>query len=110
MARVVYARFDVWLISLDPAKGSEMRKTRPCLIISPKEINDYMKTVLIAPLTSTIKNFPFRVKCYFQDHQGEIALDHIRSVDKTRLVKRLGTINEQTALELCRTLNALFEY
>lgn len=69
-----------------------------------------MNTVLIAPLTSTIKNLPFRVKCYFHDHQGEIALDHIRSVDKSRLVKRLGAINEETAFELCRILDALFEY
>ena len=74
MAGIVYCRFEVWLVSLDPSKGSEIQKTSPCVIISPKEINDYMNTVLIAPLTSTIKEFPFRLNCNFQNHQGQIAL------------------------------------
>lgn len=85
MAGIKYKRFDVWLVSLDPTKGGEIKKTRPCIIVSPKEINEYMKTVLIAPLTSTIKRFPFRLNCNFQNHQGQIALDHLRSVDKAGL-------------------------
>lgn len=110
MARITYARFDVWLVSLDPAKGSEIKKTRPCVIISPKEMNEYMKTVLIAPLTSTIKRFPFRLNCNFNNHQGQIALDHLRSVDKIRLVKKVGRIDEKTALETCQLLNEIFGY
>lgn len=101
MAGIKYTRFDIWLVSLDPAKGSEIKKTRPCIIISPKEINEHMKTVLIAPLTSTIKGFPFRLNCTFQNHAGQIALDHLRSVDKIRLVKKMGHIHEETAMELC---------
>ena len=69
-----------------------------------------MKTVLIAPLTSTIKRFPFRLNCNFKNHQGQIALDHLRSVDKTRLVKKVGRIDEKTALEMCQLLNEIFEY
>ncbi len=110
MARVGYYRFEVWLVNLEPVKGSEIKKTRPCVIISPKEINDNMQTVLIAPLTSTLTRFPFRLSCTFEHHQGQIALDHIRSVDKTRLIKRLGNIEEKTAIEICQLLNVLFEY
>lgn len=110
MAGIKYIRFDVWLVTLDPATGSEIKKTRPCVIISPKEINEYMKTVLIAPLTSTIKRFPFRLNCNFQDHPGQIALDHLRSVDKSRLVKKIGQIDKETALEMCQLLNVIFEY
>jgi mRNA interferase MazF len=69
-----------------------------------------MQTVLIAPLTSTITRFPFRLHCTFQHHRGQIALDHLRSVDKSRLLKRLGSIEENTAIDLCQLLNVLFEY
>jgi mRNA interferase MazF len=110
MAGIIYLRFEVWLVTLDPTKGGEIKKTRPCVIISPKEINEHMKTILIAPLTSTIKRFPFRLNCNFQNHEGQIALDHLRSVDKTRLVKKIGHIDEDIAVELCRLLNELFEY
>ena len=92
MARITYTRFDVWLVDLDPVMGSEIKKTRPSVIISPKEINQHMNTVIIAPLTSTIKNFPFRLNCKIQNHNGQIAPDHIRSVDKIRLVRKVGVI------------------
>lgn len=92
MPRITYTRFDVWLVDLDPVMGSEIKKTRPSVIISPKEINQHMNTVIIAPLTSTIKNFPFRLNCKFQNHNGQIAPDHIRSVDKIRLVRKVGVI------------------
>jgi mRNA interferase MazF len=110
MAGIIYSRFEVWLVSLDPAKGSEIRKTRPCIIISPKEINDHMNTVIVAPLTSTIKNFPFRLNCRFRNHNGQIALDHIRSVDKIRLVKNIGIIKGATAREICQLLHSIFEF
>lgn len=110
VARVNYSRFDVWLVNLEPVKGREIKKTRPCIIISPNEINDNMQTVLIAPLTSTITSFPFRLNCDFQQHQGQVALDHIRSVDKIRLVKKLGEIEDTTAMNLCQLLHVLFEY
>lgn len=110
MAAITYSRFDVWLVSLDPAKGNEIKKTRPCVIISPKEINDHMNTVIIAPLTSTIKNFPFRLNCKFQDHNGQIALDHIRSVDKSRLVKKLGNMDQSTSMHICQLLIEIFDF
>src|SRR6185312_12094279 len=110
MAAITYSRFDVWLVSLDPTKDNEIKKTRPCVIISPKEINDHMNTVIIAPLTSTIKNFPFRLNCKFQDHNGQIALDHIRSVDKSRLVKKLGNMDQSTSMHICQLLIEIFDF
>lgn len=86
-------RFDVYLVGLDPTEGSEIRKTRPCLIISPDEMNRHIRTVIVAPMTSTIKNYPTRVTTSFQKKQGQIVLDQIRTVDKERLMKKLGTIS-----------------
>ncbi|BAU15649.1 transcriptional modulator of MazE/toxin MazF [Leptolyngbya sp. NIES-3755] len=99
MAMVV-RRFDVFLVQLDPTVGFEIQKTRPCVIISPDEMNRSLKTVLIAPLTSVKRNFPFRVDCQFQGKEGQIVLDQIRAVDKTRLVQLLGqvTSDEQRAI------------
>lgn len=99
-------RFEVYLISLDPTKGSEMTKTRPCLIISPNEMNRHIRTVIIAPMTSTIKNYPTRVTITFQKKRGQIVLDQIRTVDKQRLIKKLGKISS-TAQD--KTLNVLQE-
>ena len=112
MARVnaSYLQFEVWKVTLEPVKGSEIAKTRPCVIISPDEMNKYLNTVIIAPLTSTRKNYPFRINCDFQNHPGQIALDHIRSVDKERLTNRLGAIDEQTALLVCDVLIKMFSY
>ena len=94
-------RFDVHLISLDPTKGSEIRKTRPCLIISPDEMNKHIRTVIIAPMTSTIKNYPTRVTTTFQGRKGQIVLDQIRTVDKSCLIKNFGSISKaaEKALE-----------
>ncbi|WNZ43634.1 type II toxin-antitoxin system PemK/MazF family toxin [Leptolyngbya boryana CZ1] len=94
MAMVV-RRFDVFLVQLDPSVGSEIQKTRPCVIISPDEMNRLLKTVLIAPLTSVRRNFPFRVDCQFQGKAGQIVLDQIRAVDKARLVQFLDQICEE---------------
>jgi mRNA interferase MazF len=92
----VVTRFDIYLVDLEPTRGSEIRKTRPCVIISPDEMNRPLRTVIIAPLTSTRKGYPSRVSCQFENKAGEIVLDQIRTVDKTRLAKRLGTLDLPT--------------
>ncbi|HOG94565.1 MAG TPA: type II toxin-antitoxin system PemK/MazF family toxin, partial [Opitutaceae bacterium] len=86
---MVVQRFDVWLVTLDPTVGSEIRKTRPALVVSPDEMNAHISTVIIAPMTTKGRNYPTRVPCTFQGKTGEIVLDQLRTVDKTRLVKRL---------------------
>ncbi|MDI6400519.1 type II toxin-antitoxin system PemK/MazF family toxin [Balneolaceae bacterium ANBcel3] len=101
-------RFDVFLISLDPTKGSEIKNTRPCLIISPDEMNRHIKTVIIAPITSTLKPYPTRVTTTFQGKQGQIVLDQIRTVDKRRLVKKLGVISDPAQSEVLNTLQSMF--
>jgi mRNA interferase MazF len=103
-------RFEVWLVNLDPTQGSEINKTRPCIVISPDELNRYLRTVTIAALTSSQRAYPSRVDCQFQGRDGQVALDHIRSVDKTRLVRKLGVISEVTAKEICERLAMLFRY
>lgn len=99
MAMVVN-RFDVFLVNLDPTIGSEIKKTRPCLIISPNEINHHISTVIVAPMTTKGQTYPTRVTCQFQGKEGQIVLDQIRTIDKTRLVKLLGqiTTEEQKAV------------
>lgn len=87
---MVVVRFEVWLVTLDPTRGSEIAKTRPCLVISPDSVNHALNTVIVAPLTSTRKPYPTRVDCQFDGREGQIALDQTRSVDKVRLMKRLG--------------------
>jgi len=101
-------RFEVHLISLDPTKGSEIRKTRPCLIISPDEMNKHIRTVIIAPMTSTIKNYPTRVTTTFQGKKGQIVLDQIRTVDKGRLIKNLGTISKAAEDKVLGVLQEMF--
>lgn len=97
---VVVNRFDVFLINLDPTIGSEIHKTRPCVVISPDEMNKYIATVIVAPMTTKGQSYPTRIACQFQGKDGQIVLDQIRTVDKTRLVKKLGQINsdEQKAV------------
>ncbi|PHX54939.1 type II toxin-antitoxin system PemK/MazF family toxin [Tychonema bourrellyi FEM_GT703] len=99
MAMVV-ERFDVFLVNLDPTVGSEIHKTRPCLVISPDEMNKAIATVIIAPMTTKGKLYPSRIVCHFQGKDGQIILDQIRTVDKNRLVKYLGQISadEQKAV------------
>ena len=103
-------RFEVWLVNLDPTQGSEINKTRPCVVISPDELNRYLRTVTIAALTSVGRDYPSRVNCQFQGKAGQVALDHIRSVDKSRLVRKLGTISATTAQGVCARLAELFQY
>jgi mRNA interferase MazF len=107
---MVIKRFEVWLVNLDPTVGHEMKKTRPALIISPNVTNKHLGTVIIAPLTSTIKHFPTRIICIFQKRQGQIALDQLRAVDKARLIKRIGKMDEKTNKVVCDTLYQYFKF
>lgn len=107
---MVVKRFEVWLVNLDPTIGREIRKTRPCLIISPDVTNKYLDTVTAAPMTSIIKTYPTRVTCVFQKRQGQVVLDQIRTVDKIRLVKKLGTMDEKTSKVVCDLLVQFFKY
>jgi mRNA interferase MazF len=109
MAMVV-KRFDVYLVNLDPTIGSENQKTRPCLIISPDEMNRNIRTAIIAPMTSAHKDYPTRVSCTFQKKKGQIVLDQLRTIDKTRLVKKLGTIDSKTQLDVISILQRLFAF
>lgn len=101
-------KFDVYLINLDPTIGSEIRKTRPCVVISPDELNDALMTLIIAPLTSTHKAWPTRIDVVFQRRKGQVALDQIRTIDRARLVKKLGTINEHSRAQITATLLEMF--
>ena len=109
MAMVVN-RFDVYLINLDPTVGSEIQKTRPCLVVSPDEMNRHIRTVIVAPMTTAAKDYPTRVSCKFKKKKGQIVLDQIRTIDKTRLVKKLGSINPETQLEVISVLQRLFAF
>lgn len=107
---MVTNRFEVWLVDMEPVKGSEISKTRPCLIISPNETNKFLKTVTIAATTTAKKNYPTRIDCIFNREKGQIALDQIRSVDKVRLVKKPGIMDEETSRKVSETLIELFKY
>lgn len=107
---VVVERFDVFLVSLDPTVGSEIKKTRPCLVISPDEMNRNIRTVIIAPMTTAKKDYPTRVPCVFRKKQGQIVLDQMRTIDKTRLVKKLGAIDSNTQLDVITVLQHLFAF
>jgi mRNA interferase MazF len=104
------AQFDVYLVAFDPTLGSEIKKTRPCIIVSPNEMNRHLNTVIIAPLTSTIKNYPTRVNLTFQEKHGQVVLDQIRTVDNRRLVKKLGIISGKTKLSISKLLIEMFEH
>jgi mRNA interferase MazF len=99
-------RGEVWLVNLDPSVGSEIQKTRPCVVISPPEMHDHLRTALIAPMTTGSHPAPFRISVRHDGKQGLILLDQMRAVDKTRLVKRAGAIAPET---LCATLTMLGE-
>jgi mRNA interferase MazF len=105
---MVVERFKVYLVSLDPTVGSEIRKMRPCLVISPDEMNRWIATVIIAPMTTKGRPYPTRVVCEFQGKDGQVVLDQIRTVDRSRLVRRLGTVNEPTQKGVLATLANMF--
>ncbi len=106
---VVVNRLDSYLVSLDPTLGSEIKKTRPCVVISPDEMNHNIKTVIIAPMTSSTKKYPTRVPIEFQGKKGQIVLDQIRTVDKTRLIKKTGRLKKNTYEKVASTLQEMFE-
>ena len=101
-------RGDVWLVTLDPTVGSELQKTRPCVIISPPEMHDYLRTVIVAPMTTGARPAPFRIPVTFQAKRELILLDQIRTLDKARLVKRLGMITAVTLDATLKTLEKVF--
>ena len=106
MVRSIVSRGEIWLINLDPTIGSEIKKTRPCIVVSPQELNDYLRTVIVAPMTSKGKSAGFRVPITHDGKKGLILLDQIRAVDKALLVKRVGKANSKT---LTATLGVLQE-
>jgi len=105
---MVVNRFEVYLVNLDPTIGSEITKTRPCLVISPDEMNKNIRTVIVAPMTTKGRSYPTRIKITFQNKDGQIILDQIRTVDKERLVKKLGKISPSASLEVLSLLQEMF--
>ena len=106
---MVVQRFDVWLVTLDPTVGSEIRKTRPALVVSPDEMNTHISTVIIAPMTTKGRNYPTRVPCTFQGKTGEVVLDQLRTVDKPRLEIRLGRLDAAASDAVLAVLAEMFE-
>lgn len=101
-------RGEIWLVSLDPTIGTEIKKSRPCVIVSPPELNEHLRTVILAPMTSKGFSAPFRVPVTHAAKKGLIVLDQIRTVDKIRLIKRLGTVNAKTLSVALTTLREVF--
>jgi mRNA interferase MazF len=105
---VVARRFEIYLVNLDPTIGSEMRKTRPCVVISPDEMNKHVQTAIIAPMTTKGRSYPTRIQCTFQGKVGQVVLDQIRAVDRVRLVKRLGRLTERQSKPVLAVLQEMF--
>ena len=101
-------RGEVYLVGLDPTLGSEIKKTRPCLVVSPDELNQHLRTVILAPMTTGGQAYPWRVACRFQQQSGFVALDQLRTVDGTRLVKKLGRLSSASATAVLDTLQEMF--
>ena len=105
---MVVARFEVYLAGLDPTKGHEIRENRPCVVISPDEMNQHIGTVMVAPLTTRGGRYPTRIPVRFQQKSGRIVLDQIRTIDKTRLLRHLGKISDKAAGEVLGVLGEMF--
>lgn len=101
-------RFDILLVSFDPSQGHEIKKTRPCVIVSPNEMNKYIKTLIVAPMTTKIRNYPTRIPLVFESKEGTIALDQIRTIDKSRIIRNLGTLDTKIANTVLETLGKMF--
>ena len=101
-------RFQVFLVNLDPALGHEIQKTRPCLVISPNEMNEHISTLIVAPMTTKGRDYPTRVNCSFQGKKGQVVLDQIRTIDKKRLVNKLGTIDNSSQDRVLKILHEMF--
>ena len=104
----IVARGDIWLINLDPTKGSEIKKTRPCIIVSPHEMHDFLRTVIIAPMTTKGRQAPYRLPINHDGKKGLVMLDQIRTIDKGRLVKRLGSVNNKVLVASLNILQGVF--
>jgi mRNA interferase MazF len=105
---LVMSRGEVHLIRLDPTLGSEIQKTRPCVVVSPDELNEHLRTVIVAPMTTSGRAYPWRIRCRFQNRSGYIVLDQLRTVDRERLVKRLGMLTPTTLGGVLRGLQEMF--
>lgn len=105
---MVISRFEVHLVALDPTVGREIRKTRPCLIVSPDELNHAISTAIVAPMTTKGRAYPTRISCRFGGKSGQVVLDQIRTVDQSRLVKKLGRLDSRTSLRVLEVLQELF--
>jgi len=101
-------RGEVFLVALDPTRGSEIRKTRPCVVVSPDEINAYLRTVIVAPLTTGGQKYPFRVPCRFATKSGQVVIDQLRTVDRERLVRHVGRLSPPTFSRVLGTLQEMF--
>ncbi len=101
-------RFEVYRVNLDPTQGKEIKKTRPCLVISPDEMNQFIATVIIAPMTTKGRDYPSRVRCRFQGKDGQVVLDQIRAVDKSRLLEKLGKIDKPAQAKVLTVLGEMF--
>lgn len=108
MAVVTVSRFDILLISLDPTQEAEIKKTRPCLVISPDKMNKYIKSLIVAPMTSQVKNYPTRIPVAFKGKEGNIVLDQIHTIDKSRIIKKLGILDAETASLVREPLTEMF--
>ena len=108
VARSLIIRGDVHLVRLDPTLGGEIRETRPCLVISPDELNQHLRTVMVAPMTTGGHAYPWRIACRFQNRSGFVALDQLRTVDGERLVRRLGRLSTATTTVALETLQEMF--
>jgi mRNA interferase MazF len=106
----VPSRGEIVLVELDPTRGSEIRKTRPCLVVSPDELNHHLRTVIVAPMTTGGHAYPFRPTCRFGGKEGRIALDQLRTVDRERLRKRLGTLTPSTFASVFAALSEMFDF
>jgi len=104
----VVKRGEIWLVNLDPTIGSEIRKTRPCVVVSPGEMHDHLRTVMVAPMTTGSRSAPFRIDVTHGGKKGLILLDQVRVVDKARLAKRLGAVSSKTLASVLRTLQEVF--
>lgn len=107
---MVIKRFDVFLVGLNPTVGSEIQKIWPCLVVSPDEMNENIRTIIMAPMTSNNKEYPTRVSCKFRKKTGQIVLDQIQTIDKSRLIRRLGTIDSKAQLDVVSVFQRMFAF
>ncbi|HSN98776.1 MAG TPA: type II toxin-antitoxin system PemK/MazF family toxin [Candidatus Nanopelagicales bacterium] len=108
VAAKLVRRGEVFLVDLDPTRGSEIQKTRPCVVVSPEELNAHLRTVIVAPLTTGGQPYPFRVACRFENKSGLVVIDQLRTVDRERLVRRLGRLSPQTLDRVLAILHEMF--